>query len=317
MERTHDAPAVPPDHPDRELARGRRVNTSVAVLGAGGIMGLPMARNLARAGFEVRAWNRSRDKAEQLSSDGVRVAATPAEAAGGAGIVLTMLSDTDAVIGAMSGENGALAAMTDPAIWLQMSTIGEEGTERCARLAQEHGIGFVDAPVLGTKGPAEQGTLVVMASGPEALRPLAQPVFGIVGGRTMWVGAAGAATALKLVVNSWVLSVVEAGAEAIALAEGLGLDPALLFEALDGGPLDVPYLRAKGRAMIERSFEPSFRLALAAKDAGLVEQAATRRGLDLPLHRVIRERMAQGVEQHGDKDMSATYLTSSPRAPAP
>ena len=105
--------------------------------------------------------------------------------------------------------------------------------------------------------------------------------------------------------------------EAIALAEGLGLDPALLFEALEGGPLDVPYLRMKGRAMIERSFEPSFRLSLAAKDAGLVEQAATRRGLDLPLHRVIRERMAQGAEQHGDKDMSATYLTSTPRVPAP
>ena len=146
---------------------------------------------------------------------------------------------------------------------------------------------------------------------------MVQPVFDVVGGKTMWVGEAGAATALKLVVNSWVLSVVEAGAEAIALAEGLGLDPALLFEALEGGPLDVPYLRMKGRAMIERSFEPSFRLSLAAKDAGLVEQAATRRGLDLPLHRVIRERMAQGAEQHGDKDMSATYLTSTPRVPAP
>ena len=292
-------------------------NTSVAVLGAGGIMGLPMARNLARAGFDVRAWNRSRDKAEPLSGDGVRVTAAPAEASDGADIVLTMLSDADAVIGAMSGENGALATMAGPAVWLQMSTIGEEGTERCARLAQEHGIGFLDAPVLGTKGPAEQGTLVVMASGPEALRSLVQRVLDVVGGRTMWVGEAGAGTALKLVVNSWVLSVVEAGAEAIALAEGLGLDPALLFEALDGGPLDVAYLRTKGRAMVERSFEPSFRLSLAAKDAGLVEQAAARRGLDLPLHRVIRERMAQGAEQHGDKDMSATYLTSTPRVPAP
>lgn len=140
-------------------------NASVAVLGAGGIMGFPIAGNLARAGFDVRAWNRSRDKAEPLSGDGARVTATPAEAADGAGIVLTMLSDTDAVVGAMSGENGALATMAGPAVWLQMSTIGEEGTEHCARLAQEHGVGFLDTPVLGTKGPAEHGTLIVMVSG--------------------------------------------------------------------------------------------------------------------------------------------------------
>jgi 3-hydroxyisobutyrate dehydrogenase len=135
---------------------------TVAVLGAGGTMGFPMARNLARSGISVRAWNRSREKAEPLAKDGVQVCDSPAEAAEGASVILTMLADTDAVIGVVAGEQGALSALppatgsgtVDGVIWLQMSTIGEAGTERCADLAGQHEIPFVDAPVLGTKQPA-------------------------------------------------------------------------------------------------------------------------------------------------------------------
>jgi 3-hydroxyisobutyrate dehydrogenase len=275
-------------------------------------MGLPMARRMARAGISVRAWNRSRDRAQPLASEGAAVADTPAEAADGADVVLTMLADTDAVASAMNGENGALAAMPDGAVWLQMSTIGEEGTQRCARLAAEHDTPFIDAPVLGTRQPADEGKLVVLASGPERLRAQVQPVFDAVGRKTIWVGEAGTGTALKLVTNSWVVSVVEAGAEAIALAEGLNVRPALLFDALEGGALDLPYLRIKGKAIMERDFEPSFRLELAAKDAALVDEAAQRHGLDLPVLGAVRQRLAQGVPEHGDKDFCATYLTSSP-----
>lgn len=289
--------------------------TSVAVLGAGGTMGLEMARHLVRAGMDVRAWNRSRDKATPLAADGAQLTGSPAEAARGAGIVLTMLADTGAVLAAMDGEHGALAAMDRGAVWLQMSTIGEEGTGRCERLAAERGIAFVDAPVLGTRQPAAEGKLVILASGPEELADRLKPVFGAFGQRTMWVGEAGAGTRLKLVANSWILAIVEAGAETIALAEGLGLDPSLFFAAIEGGTLDLPYLRIKGKAIAERDFEPSFRLALAAKDAGLVQEAAERQGMDLPLLRAVRARLSQGAEDHGEKDMSATYLTSALRAP--
>jgi 3-hydroxyisobutyrate dehydrogenase len=285
-------------------------------------MGFPMARNLARAGFTVHAWNRTRERAEPLSEDGAQIASTPAEAAEGASVILTMLADADAVIEAMAGDHGALSALppatgsgtVDGVIWLQMSTIGEAGTERCADLAGQHRIPFVDAPVLGTRQPAEERKLVIMASGPATLRNRLQPVFDALGHKTMWLGEAGAGSHLKLVVNSWLLTVVEGGAETIALAEGLGLDPHLLFEAIDGGPLDLPYLRMKGRAMMERDFTPSFRLKLAAKDAALAEEAVRRRHLDLPLIRVIRERLAEGAREHGDEDMSATYLTSAERA---
>jgi 3-hydroxyisobutyrate dehydrogenase len=286
----------------------------VAVLGAGGMMGFAMARNLARAGIEVRAWNRSADKARPLAADGAIVAASPAEAASGAGTVLTMMSDADAVLGAMAGEDGALPAVAGSgAVWLQMSTIGESGTQECARLAAQHGLTFLDAPVLGATQVAEQGKLVVLASGPTAARQRVQPVFDIVGSRTLWLGECGQGTALKLVANSWVLAVVEAGAEVIALAEGLGVQPEMFLDAIQGGALDLPYLRLKAELMARRDFEPSFRLRLAAKDAALIEQAAARHDLDLPLFALLRRRLDEGVGPHGDKDFSATYLISSPR----
>jgi 3-hydroxyisobutyrate dehydrogenase len=303
---------------------------TIAVLGAGGTMGLPIARGIARAGLPVRAWNRSRDKAAPLEPEGAYIASSPADAARGAGIVVTILADAGAVLAAMDGPDGALSAMAgashedgnrmaDPngqphAIWVQMSTIGEEATARCGKLASERGVGFVDAPVLGTRQPAEEGRLVVLESGPEEARPRLQPVFDAIGQRTIRVGEAGSGTRLKLVANSWLLSVVESGAETIALAEGLGVDPWLLFKAIEGGTLDLPYLRIKGPMMARREFPPSFRLSLAAKDAELIRQAARKRALDLPLVDLIADRLAVGAADHGDLDFSATYLTSDPAA---
>ncbi|HUN32737.1 MAG TPA: NAD(P)-dependent oxidoreductase, partial [Trebonia sp.] len=289
----------------------------VAVLGAGGAMGFAMARNIARAGLPVRAWNRSRAKAEPLAQDGAVITGTPAEAAEGATIVLTMLADAEAVVQSMDSDDGALPVMArrndlDHPVWLQMSTIGEDATRRCIALANNYGVGFVDAPVLGTRQPAEQGQLVVLESGPEEARPRTHPVFEAIGHRTIRAGEAGAGTRLKLVTNSWVLAVVEAGAETIALAEGLGLDPSLFFQAVEGGALDLPYLRMKGRAIADRDFTPSFRLALAAKDASLVRESASQHGLDLPLLDLIARRLHQGAAEHGDEDFSATYLTSTP-----
>jgi 3-hydroxyisobutyrate dehydrogenase len=287
---------------------------TVAVLGAGGTMGLAMARNLAHDGFAVRAWNRSRDKAEPLREDGAEVLDSPAEAVTGAGVILTMLADGDAVIEAMQGDHGALSAeLPAQTIWLQMSTIGEAATDRCLEIAREHELEFVDAPVLGTKEPAEKGELVILASGPERARDRVEAIFAVVGQRSLWAGEAGAGTQLKLVTNSWLVTVVEGVAESLALAEGFGLDPELLLDAVEGGPLDLPYLQMKGKAMIERQFDPSFKLRLAAKDAALVEEAARRRDLDLPLVRTIRERLDQAAREHGDEDVSATFLLSATR----
>ena len=157
---------------------------------------------------------------------------------------------------------------------------------------------------------------MVLASGPAEARPRVQPVFDAIGHRTIHVGQAGAGTRLKLVANSWVLAVVEAAAETVALAEGLGVDQALFFQAIEGGPLDLPYLRTKAQAMADRDFTPAFRLGLAAKDAGLVADAAWQHGLELPLFEAIARRLGQGSAEHGDEDVSATYLTSAPEQAA-
>lgn len=289
---------------------------TVAVLGAGGTMGLPMAHNLARVGFIVRAWNRSPEKARSLADDGAQLCATPAEAVDGATVILTMLSDADAVVDVMQRDEGALATAADGAIWLQMSTIGDAGTEDCREIAERAGLRLVDAPVLGTKGPAQQGELVVFASGPEDLHERLAPIFDVVGKRTLWVGAAGAGTRLKLAVNTWIMSVVEGAAETLALAEALDLDPRLVLEAVADGPLDLPYLRNKGTMMIERSFEPAFKLALAAKDARCVVEAAQRFDVDLPLVTAVAARLEEAVAEHGDKDIAATFLTSAQAARA-
>ena len=222
---------------------------TVGFLGTG-TMGRPMAANAAAAGLSVRAWNRSREKAAPLAERGVAIAATPAEAAEGAGIVVTMLSDADAVLETME-RGGALDAIAPGTVWAQMSTIGIAGVERCIALAREHRVELVDAPVLGTKQPAEAGELTVLAAGPEAAVERCAKLFDAVGRETVRLGEAGEATRLKLVLNSWIASLVEALAETIALAEGLGIDPGRFLETISGGPLDVPYAQVKGKAMLD------------------------------------------------------------------
>lgn len=291
------------------MTTSENTHTTVAVLGAGGTMGQGMARNLLGAGFAVRAWNRTTEKARALADDGADICDTAADAVTDAGVVLTVLSDADAVIETMQA---AVHALGDDVVWVQASTVGLEGTERCAALATEHALTLVDAPVLGTKAPAEAGELIVIAAGPDGTRERVEAVFDAVGKRTLWLDEVGAPTRLKLAVNAWILALVEGTAETMALAEGLGLDPALVLDLVAGGPLDVPYLQLKGKAIIDRDFTPSFRLALAAKDAGLVQDAGRRHDMDLPLLDTIRARLDEGAREHGDEDMIATWHTSAP-----
>ena len=282
---------------------------SIAFLGAGGTMGLPMARNLARAGFEVRGWNRTREKAEPAADDGARVADTAAEAVDGADAVVTMLPDADAVAETVAA--ASLERAGGGAVWIQMSTVGIEGTELLAAMAEEAGLTLVDAPVLGTKQPAENAELVILGSGPDEVRERVEPIFDALGKKTLWVGEAGSGSRLKVVTNAWIVAVVEGAAETIALAEGIGIDPTLFLEAVGGGALDMPYLQMKGRMMIDREFEPSFRLALAAKDARLAGEAADRHDLDLPVLAAITRRFEEAAKRHGDEDLAATFLTSA------
>jgi 3-hydroxyisobutyrate dehydrogenase len=222
--------------------------------------------------------------------------------------VITMLTDAAAVTGVMA--DGTLAAMRDDAVWLQMSTIGIAGIEEAAKLATDRGVGILDAPVLGTKQPAEAGELIVLIGGEDELAGRCRPVFEAVGQHTVELGELGAATRMKLVLNNWLVGLTTALAETVALAEALDLDPAGFLEVIEGGPIDAGYAQLKGKMMIERSFDPAFPLRLAAKDLRLVEEATERHELELPLLAAIAERFAEGVARgNGELDMSATYLT--------
>jgi 3-hydroxyisobutyrate dehydrogenase len=279
---------------------------SVAVLGTG-IMGGPMARNIAAAGLDTRAWNRTREKAEPLAEHGVTVAGSPAEAVSGADIVLTMLADGSAVESVIT-DGGALEAMRDDAVWIQSSTVGIAAAGRLIELAGQRGVTFFDAPVLGTKKPAEDGALIVLASGPEDARGTCEPVFDAIGSRTMWVGAAGGGTRLKLVVNNWIVDMLGALAETITLAQKLDISPDLFFDAIAGGAMDAPYAHMKGGMMLKGEFPPSFPLDLALKDARLVADAAHDAGTELALTDAVTRLFERASELgHGDEDMAAIY----------
>jgi 3-hydroxyisobutyrate dehydrogenase len=282
--------------------------TTLAFLGTG-IMGAPMARNCAAAGLDVRAWNRTPEKTRALADHGVTPVDSPAAAVRGTDAVVTMLTDGAAVEAVMAGE-GALQAMDDDAVWLQMSTVGVAATERLAGLARERGVAYVDAPVVGTRQPAEAGELLVVASGPEDLRDRAAPVFDAVGRATRWVGEEpGAGTRLKLVFNGWLVSVIESLSETLAFSRAMGIPPQVFLEAIDGTPMNVPYAQLKGGAMARMDFsEVAFPLRLAHKDARLVLEAAEAEGLDLPLMRTTEAQFGLAeAAGHGDEDIAAVH----------
>ncbi len=280
-------------------------DTTVAVLGTG-IMGAAMARNLLAAGMKVRAWNRSREKAEPLEKDGAEVVDDPRDAARGADFLLTMLADADAVEEAVGGD--VLSALAEDGVWLQMSTVGEGGNERLLRLAAESGVAYVDAPVLGTKQPAEQGQLVVLASGPEEVRERSEQVFSAVGSKTVWLGEAGEGSRLKLVVNNWIVGLLGVLAETVAFAEAIGVDPAKFLETIEGGPLGLPYAQLKGSMMVEEDFPTSFSAKLARKDAALVLDAAEAHDLRMPISEAVAARFDEAIQAgHGEEDMAAVY----------
>lgn len=277
---------------------------TVAVLGTG-IMGTGMARSTASAGLPTTVWNRTRERAEPLA-DVARVAGSPAEAVRGADVVVVMLMDADAVLDVLAQAEPGLA---QDAVVVQTSTIGPEGTRRVAAWAAERGVALVDAPVLGTKGPAEKGELVVLASGPIDARERARPVFEAVGARTVEQGEVGAGSALKLACNNLVATLVESVAESLVLARSLGVDPHLVLEAVRGGAMDSPYVQLKGGAMLEDALdEPAFPLAGAAKDTRLIVEAARSAGVELAVAEAVQRRFAAAVEAgQGGADLAATY----------
>jgi 3-hydroxyisobutyrate dehydrogenase len=282
-------------------------NLRVTVLGTG-IMGSAMARNLVSAGLRTTVWDRSPEATGPLSEAGALTAGSAADAVQGAQVVITMLPTAE-VVTSVIFDGGAAEAFAPGAVWAQMGTIGPAATtaanDRLGRLRPD--VTFVDAPVSGSKGPAETGELLILASGPPEAEQVLQPVFSALGRKTVWLGPAGQGSRMKLVINAYMSILIEGVAEAQELASRLGIDGLQLAETIEGGPLDAPIADAKLHKMEQGDFAPEFPLQWALKDVDLAIEAAGDHGLPL-LAALSRQWQAAVDAGHGREDVSAARL---------
>ena len=279
----------------------------VAVIGTG-IMGSAMTGNLVGAGFDTTVWDRSASATDPLAEAGAVVAGSPAEVVRDADVVITMLS-TPEVLDAVVFDSGAVDAFDDGCVWAQMGTIGVEATlhTRDRLAARRPRVTYVDAPVSGSKGPAEQAQLLILASGPAAAADVVHPVFDVLGRKTVWLGEAGQGSRMKLVVNAYMSILIEGVAETTELADRFGIGHRDLADAIEGGPLDAPIADAKLHKIDQRDYSAEFPLQWALKDVDLaIGEAAD----DVPpllaaLASQWRTAVAAG---HGREDVSAARL---------
>ncbi|MEA2346538.1 MAG: 3-hydroxyisobutyrate dehydrogenase [Thermoleophilaceae bacterium] len=238
----------------------------VAFLGLG-IMGSRMAANLCRSGFEVVAWNRTPERAQELAeAHGAQVAATPAEASSRAEVTITMVVDGPQVEAVLLGPDGAAEGMAPGHLTIDMSTIAPESARGIASRLQEREIGFIDAPVTGSRPKAEDGTLTIIAGGEEADIERARPLFESMGEVLVHVGPVGHGQTAKLL-NNTLAAINTAGvAQAIATARRLGLDPERLLEVVAAGSGNSTALALKGRPMLDHDFDPLFKVEHMLKD---------------------------------------------------
>lgn len=278
---------------------------TVAVIGLGA-MGHAFAANLLRNGFDTRVWNRTRSRADDLG--GATVCDSPKQAAEGAEVVVTMVTDAATTRAVVFGDAGLLAGLKPGGILAQMATIGVEQTDA---LIDEVGkarpdVVFVDAPVSGTKTPAEQAKILVLASGEREAAAAAQPVFDAIAKGTRWLGAAGRGSRMKLVVNAWLITLMQAIAETTRLAETLGFSGDDFWSALEGGPLAAPYVRAKLDKITQGDFDAQMALQWGLKDARLALQAAG--DTAMPALQTVTGQWAAAVDAGlGEEDIAAVY----------
>ncbi len=296
-------------------AAGNDRDATVAVLGAG-IMGSAMTRNLVAAGVDTLVWDRSPQATGPLADAGARVAASAPDAVRDAGIVITMLPTAD-VVESVVFDAGTADAFADGCVWAQMGTIGVEATLRIGeQLASKRpDVMFVDAPVSGSKGPAEQGQLLILASGPAAAADPLRPVFDVLGRKTVWLGPAGRGSQVKLVVNAYMSILIEGVAETMELADRLGIGHQQLAEVIEGGPLDAPIADAKLHKMDQRDYTAEFPLEWALKDVDLAIGAAPGDAPPL-LAALSRQWHAAVAAGHGREDISAARLALDQSSPA-
>ena len=278
----------------------------VAFIGLG-IMGGPMAANLARAGFDLSVWNRTSEKAERFASEhGARAAVSPAAAAEGADALVTILPDSPEVEGVLFGDSGAAAALERGALVIDMSTIAPSAARRIGERLGGEGLDFLEAPVSGSRPKAEDGTLTIMVGGKEEAFRRAMPLFEAMGELIVHVGPQGHAQMAKLLTNTMGAVHAVALAESVVAVRRAGIDPGAFLEVAAGSAGNSTVLGLKGRPMFERNFEPLFKLEHMLKDVRHCLAEAEALGIELRLGSLVEGLYARaGAEGHGEEDFAA------------
>lgn len=271
-----------------------------------GAMGAPMAWNLDEAGYELVVYNRSDGPTEPFTDAGIDVADSPRATGQRADVVITMVTDDEALAAVLDGEDGLLAGINDNTTVIQMSTVTPEATAAAARTVRAQNARFVDAPVSGTVKPAEEGTLTVLAGGDEDVLDDVEGILSAMGEPIVRCGEAGDGSRMKLFVNLLLGDMMGAYAEALTFGAAQGLDFEDMQQVVEAGAVDSPLFRAKGETIADRDFGPRFPVDLQFKDLRYANQVANDVGVQLPQTAAARESFsAASAMGHGDEDMTA------------
>lgn len=257
------------------------MKATVGMIGLG-LMGAPMAQNLLKAGFPLIVWNRSASKAQDLVKAGATLAANPRELAANSDVLLTIVSDPQAVEHVLWGQDGAFASLKRGALYIDSSTISPDLARRIAAASSEAGIDFLDAPVTGGTWGAEKGELLFMVGGTAAVLDRARPVLEAMGKKIFLLGPNGAGQTIKLAMNSILALQVDAFAEALALVRGAGLAGERLMEVLQASMARSGVLDVKAPLMLSSEYPASFPMRLMHKDVRLALELAKQEGIKLP-----------------------------------
>ena len=263
-----------------------------------GIMGMPMARNLMDAGYELTVHNRSPAKAEELGGEGATVAATPREVAENSDVIITMLPDSPQVREVVADENGVLEGIGEGALLIDMSTISPVVTEELAEAVKQKGASMLDAPVSGGDVGAIEGTLSIMVGGEEHDFQRATPLFDVMGNTTTHVGPTGAGQLTKAANQIVVALTIEAVSEALVLGSAGGVAPEKILEVLSGGLASNKVMELKSQKFLSHDFEPGGKVEFHHKDLGIALSAGREYGVVLPVTAIV-EQMFEALMRRG------------------
>lgn len=287
------------------LARAEPATSQIGFVGLG-IMGIAMAINLLKAGYSVTVWNRSPGKCDALAAAGAAVAGTPAEVMSQCDITVAMLADPEAALEVATGKGGIVDGTSPGKAYVDVSTVDAATSRAVAAAIRAKGGLFLEAPVSGSKGPAEQGQLIFLAAGDREVFDAAAPLLDVMGKASLFLGDVGAGAHMKLVVNMMLGSLMASFAEGLALADAAGLSQKDFLEVISLGAISAPMFSLKGPAMIEGRHPTAFPLKHQQKDLRLVLELGEASGQALPVAAAVHALYdAAQADGHGDADFSA------------